>query len=150
MTRLPRFALLALLLAPACNGDDESAAVEDYVDGVDGYTRNICACEYNNPLILVGLNKLSYSATEECLMDLPPNSAERGCIDGLFQDQSVDYAAVLDCRAAALGRSSACLKGKTCTDTARGDCYVTLADEVGSCPDLPDDVETKLNDCLYN
>lgn len=150
MTRLPRFALLALILAPACKGDDESAAVEDYVDGVDGYTRNICACEYDNPLVLLPLFKVAYASSEECLMDLPPNAAERGCIDGLFQDQSVDYAAVLDCRAAALGRSSACLQGKTCTDTARGDCYADLADEVQSCPDLPEDVETKLNDCLYN
>lgn len=149
MTRLPYLALLALILAPAC-GDDEADAVGDYVDGVDGYTRNICECEYNNPLYLLSLGKVIYGSADECLMDLPPNAAERGCIDGLFQDQSVDYSSVLNCRAAALSRSNGCLASKTCTDTARVDCYATLADEVSSCPDLPDDVETKLNDCLYN
>ncbi len=150
MTRLPHLALLALVLMPACNGDDEASAVQDYLAGADGYTRNICACEYNNPLILLTLLKAPYASSEACLMDLPPGAAERGCVEGLFQDQSVDYEAVLDCRAAALDRSDACLRNKTCTDTARGGCYVDLSDEIKSCPDLPDEVENKLNDCLYN
>ena len=149
MIRLPYLALLALLLAPAC-GDDEADAVGDYVSSVDGYTRDICECDYNNPLLLITLGKVSYSSTDECLMDLPPNAAERGCIDGLFQDQTVDYGAVLNCRAAALSRNNTCLGAKTCTDTARGGCYTTLADEISACPDLPNDVEAKLNDCLYN
>jgi hypothetical protein len=153
MTRLPRLALLASLvlgITPACGGDDEASSVQDYIAGVDGYTRNLCECEYNNPLYLLALGKVIYGSADECLMDLPPNSAERGCINGLFEDQSVDYSSVLDCRAAALSRSNACLSKLTCTDTLRGDCYSTLADEIASCPDLPDAVETKLNDCLYN
>lgn len=152
MTRLPRLAhlaLLALCIIPAC-GDDEADSVQDYVAGVDGYTRNICECEYDNPLYLLGLGKVAYKSVEECLADLPPNAAERGCIDGLFQDQTVDYGAVLDCRAAALTRSNGCVNTLTCTDTARVDCYKDLSDELAACPDLPDSVETKLNDCLYN
>lgn len=147
---LPLLAIISALSVPAC-GDDEADAVENYVDGVDGYTRNICACEYDNPLYLLALGKVIYGSTEECLADLPPGAAERGCIDGLFQDQTVDYGSVLDCRAGALARSNTCLGAKTCTDTARAtECYKVLTDELSSCPDLPEAVEGKLNDCLYN
>lgn len=157
MTRLTRSALALLTLStlstlsimPGC-GEDEADAVQGYVDGIDGYTRNICACEYDNPIYLLGLGKVAYGSADECLMDLPPNAAERGCIDGLFQDQSVDYSSVLNCRSAAISRINGCLNTLTCTDTARAECYKDYADEVGACPDLPDSVETKLNDCLYN
>ena len=150
----PLLALLALLaplaLMPACGGDDEAGAVDDYLAGIDANARNLCACEYNNPLYLLALGKVAYGSTEECLMDLPPSSAERGCTQGLFQDQTVDYTAVLACRADALARGNACLDAKTCTDTARVDCYKAYSDEVSACADLPDDVENKLTDCLYN
>ena len=160
MTLMPRFALLALttgisisigsIIMPACNGDDEASSVQDYLAGVDGFTRNVCACEFGNPFVLVPLGKIAYGSSEACLMDLPPSAAERGCTEGLFQDQTVDYGAVLECRAEALDRSDDCLRAKTCTDTARTGCYTTLDDEIKSCPDLPDDVEAKLIDCLYN
>ena len=95
----PLLALLALLaplaLMPACGGDDEADAVDDYLAGIDANARNLCACEYNNPFYLLALGKVAYGSTEECLMDLPPSSAERGCTQGLFQDQTVDYTA--DC-----------------------------------------------------
>jgi hypothetical protein len=153
MLHLPRLALLTLLavgIAPACGGDDEADAVQDYLAGIDASARNICECDYNNPLYLLAFGKIAYGSSDECLMDLPPNAAERGCTAGLFQDQTVDYSAVLSCRAAALSRSDTCLASKTCTDTARVDCYMTLNDEVKACADLPDDVENKLTDCLYN
>ncbi|HEY0137561.1 MAG TPA: hypothetical protein VGB85_25930, partial [Nannocystis sp.] len=76
--------------------------------------------------------------------------AERGCVEGLFADAKVDYSAVLDCRAEAYARTATCLNSLTCTDTARGDCYKDLVEDIDACPDLPDDVEKDLNDCIYN
>ena len=148
MTFLQRLALSALLLVPACN-DGESGVVADYLDSADAYARGVCECEYNNALLLLGLHP-PYGSPEECLMDLPANSAERGCVEGLFKDASVDYSAVLDCRADAQRKATACLNSLTCTDTARIDCYTTASDEIQLCPDLPNDVESQLTDCLYN
>jgi hypothetical protein len=150
MTILQRLALTSLVLtsAIACN-DGESAVVGDYLDSADGYAREVCGCEYNSPALLLGGHK-PYASTEECLMDLPANSAERGCVEGLFKDASVDYSAVLDCRADAQNKASVCLNALTCTDTARLDCYTAANDEINKCPDLPNDVEAQLTDCLYN
>jgi hypothetical protein len=151
MTLLQRLALcicLAFTITSACNGG-ESAVVADYIDSADGYARELCECEYNSALLLLGLHP-PYGSADECSMDLPANSAERGCVEGLFQDASVDYSAVLDCRAAAQRNAAACLNALTCTDTARLNCYQDASDEISSCPDLPDDVEAQLTDCLYN
>ena len=150
MTSLQRLALasLAFFSLPACN-EGESGVVADYLDSADGYARQVCECEYNNALLLLGLHP-PYPTTEECLMDLPANSAERGCVEGLFKDAAVDYSAVLDCRAEAQRKATACLGTLTCTDTARIDCYTNAADETKLCPDLPDNIESQLTDCLYN
>jgi len=148
MTHRLRLALLCSLLAPlSCGG--EKASVGDYIDGADSYARSVCECEYNS-LALLFAGKTPYGSTEECLADLPANSAERGCVEGLFGDNAVDYSAVLDCRADVFSRGSSCLNALTCTDTARTGCYSDLNDDLDACPDLPDDVEKQLNDCLYN
>ncbi len=150
MNQLKRLALLSLLLAPTACGDSESAAVGDFIDGLDGYARNICECDYDNGLLLLFAGKSAYESKEACDADLPPSSAERGCVSGLFQDAETDYTAVLDCRSDAYARLNTCLGSKTCTDTARGDCLKTLADEIEDCPDLPESVEAQLTDCLNN
>lgn len=149
MTHLQRLALLSVV-APllACN-EGESGAVADYLDSADAYARQVCACEYDNALLLLGLHA-PYPSTEECLMDLPANSAERGCVEGLFKDAPVDYSAVLDCRADAQRKAKSCLAALTCTDTMRIDCYTQAADDTNLCADLPNDIEAKLSDCLYN
>lgn len=134
--------LLALL--PACG---EKASVGDFIDSADSYARQVCACDYNNPLVVYNL---PYGSAEACLESLPANSSERGCVEGLFKDEDVDYSAALDCRAGAFDRAAACLDGKTCTDTARSECYAQLGDEIEDCPELADDVQNRLNDCLYN
>jgi len=151
MPTLLRLALLTVVLAPlasACN-DGESAVVADYLDSADSYARELCECDYNNPLLLLGLHA-PYASVEACTMDLPSNSAERGCVEGLFKDASVDYSAVLDCRAEAQRKATACLGARTCTDTARLACFKDANDEAKLCPDLPDNVEAQLTDCLYN
>ncbi len=148
MTHFLRLALLCSLLAPLSCGGGEPESVGAYIDGADRYARSVCACEYNS-LALLFAGK-GYGSTEECLADLPANSAERGCVEGLFGDAAVDYSAVLDCRADAYARTSTCLNALTCTDTMRTDCYGELKDDYDLCPTLPNDVEKQLNDCLYN
>ncbi len=154
MTRLARLARLALalapaLLVPAC-GSSESHAVDDFLDGVDGYYRQVCECDHDNVVLLAILGKLPYASQDACRDDLPVDSAERGCVEGLFADEEVDYGGVLECRAAASSRASSCLNSKTCTDTARGDCHSQLVDELEDCDSLPSDIEARLNDCLHN
>ncbi len=139
------FVLSAVFALPACG---EKASVGDYIDSADAYARNVCECEYDNPLAVYKLP--AYGSREECLADFPANSAERGCVEGLFKDIEIDYSAALDCRAAAFARASSCLNSKTCTDTARGDCYEDLLDEGEDCPDIDDKTEMQLNDCLFN
>jgi hypothetical protein len=149
MTHRLRLALLlsSFLTSMSC-GDPEADAVGGYIDNADRYARGVCECEYNSiGLLLTGKG---YDSKEECLEDLPANSAERGCVEGLFADATVDYSAVLDCRAEAYARSATCLNSRTCTDTARGDCYKDLGDDIDACPDLPDSIENDLNDCIYN
>ncbi len=158
MTHRPRLALLSSLLVALVSvasvttvscGGGEPESVGAYIDSADRYARSVCECEYNS-LALLFAGKTPYKSKEACLSDLPANSAERGCVEGLFGDAVVDYSAVLDCRADAYARSSTCLNALTCTDTSRTDCYDALDDEYKQCPDLPNDVEKQLNDCLYN
>jgi hypothetical protein len=149
MNYRPRLALLlsSLLTSMSCGGEPRS--VGDFIESADRYARSVCECDYNS-LALLFAGKAPYESRDACLADLPANSAERGCVEGLFEDAPVDYSAVLDCRADAFARVAACLNSLTCTDTARGDCYENLDDEYKLCPDLPKDVEDDLNDCLYN
>ena len=150
MTHCQRLALLCSLLAPlSCGGGGEPESVGAFIDGADRYARSVCECDYDNPALLLA-GKVPFDTKEECLADLPTNSAERGCVEGLFSDAAVDYSAVLDCRAGAYGRAAGCLNSLTCTDTMRFDCYETHDDEFRACPDLPNDVEQQLNDCLFN
>ena len=149
MTRPLRLALLCSLLAPLSCGGGEPESVAGFIDGIDHYARSVCECEYNS-LALLFAGKKPYGSTEECLADLPANSAERGCVEGLFSDAAVDYSAVLDCRADVYARGASCLDALTCTNTARGDCYKNIDDDYKACPDLPDNVDQQLNDCLYN
>lgn len=75
MTHLQRLALLTVVALPAFNllacNDGEGGAVADYLDSADAYARQVCACEYDNALLLLGLHA-PYPSTEECLMDLRP------------------------------------------------------------------------------
>ena len=135
---------LGLACAP-----DESDYVGDYLSASDAALREICECEYDN-LAFSLFTGGPYDSVEECVAEYGINSAERGCIEGLFADEATDYSAVLDCRAQAAGRGSSCLNSKTCTDTARSACVSDYYDAVEKCPDLPNDVEAKLNDCLSN
>ena len=136
--------VLGLALAPACG---EKASVGDFIDSADGYAKAVCQCDFANPLLVYNL---PYGSGEECLMEFPANSSERGCVEGLFKDEDVDYSAALDCRAGAFDRAGSCLRSKTCTDTARSGCYSQFADEIEDCPEIADDVQQRLNDCLYN
>ncbi len=140
--------LSSLFIALACGGG-EPESVGSFISNADRYARSVCECEYGN-LALVLIGKAPYKSKEACLADLPANSAERGCVEGMFTDAMVDYSAVLDCRADAYSRAASCLNALTCTDTMRGDCYGDLDSEIKLCPDLPDDVEDQLRDCLYN
>jgi hypothetical protein len=144
-----RFIPLITGLALAC-APDESDYVGDYLDANDATGRAICDCDHDNALVLLFFGTTPYDSVESCKAGIVASSAERGCVIGLFEDESVDYSSVLDCRAQAAARGSACLGGKTCTDTARADCVTTYYDEYNACPDLPNDVEAKLNDCLSN
>jgi hypothetical protein len=140
----------SLGLALAC-GNSESNRVEDYLDASDAALHEVCECGYDDQLLLLTFGYLeSYDSVEACDAEVGIDSAERGCVEGLFADEPTDYSAVLDCRAASARNAGACLNGKTCTDTARSGCFEQYFDEVEDCPDLPDGVEDKLNDCLRN
>jgi hypothetical protein len=146
MTHPKSLALLSLLfLAPACG---EKASVGDFIDSADGYARAVCECDFDNPLRVLKLP--AYGSADECLADFPANSSERGCVEGLFKDEEVDYSAALECRAGSFDRAASCISAKTCTDTARNGCFDQLLDELEDCPEIADDVEQRLNDCLYN
>lgn len=149
MTHRKLVPLLCSLLAPLACGGGEPESVGAFIDTADRYARGVCECEYGN-LALVLIGKAPYGSKEECLADLPANLAERGCVEGMFAEAKVDYSAVLDCRADAYNRAATCLNTLTCTDTMRGACYGELDDQYKACPDLPDDVENQLRDCLYN
>ena len=149
MTYRKLLPLLCSLLAPLACGGGEPEAVGAFIDTADRYAKSICECEYDDLLLLL-LGKAPYASKEACLAELPANSAERGCVQGLFNDAEVDYSAVLNCRADAYRQASACLGALTCTDTKRGDCYGQYNDEIKLCPGLPNAVEDQLRDCLYN
>lgn len=150
MTSLARLALLSALLAPACGGGGEAGAVGDYLESLDTYARQVCECDHDNGVVLAFVGKFIYGSVDACLDDLPVDSAERGCVEGLFADEEVDYRAVLECRADAHSRAASCLAGKTCTDTARNDCHLQRLDELEDCEALPLALEAKLSDCLHN
>jgi hypothetical protein len=143
-----RFAPLALLALTVCN--NEANSVDGYLDSIDGFFATACECDHDNVILLALILRPPYDSPEECREDLGVDSSERGCVEGLFTDEATDYRGVTDCRAAANERAASCLSSKTCTDTARADCYEQLADEVEDCPTLPDDLNDRLNDCLYN
>lgn len=149
MRQLLRLVPFILGIGLAC-APDERDYVGQYLTASDSALREVCECDYNNPLVLLGFGYTAFDSVQSCEAEVGIDSAERGCVSGLFADEATDYSAVLDCRADAAGRASACLNGKTCTDTARIDCFSQYGDEVEDCPDLPDDVENKLNDCLRN
>lgn len=138
----------ALGLGLAC-APTESDYVGDYISASDAARREICECDYDN-LLLTAFIGGPFGSAEECVAEYGFNSAERGCIEGLFADEATDYSAVLDCRSDVANRASACLNSKTCTDTARADCVSDYYDDYEDCPTLPADVEQQLNDCLNN
>ncbi len=153
MTRLARLALaLALapaLLVPAC-GSSAAHARGHLLAGGDGAYPPVWEGGLHQGVALAILGKLPYASQDACRDDLPVDSAERGCVEGLFADEEVDYGGVLECRAAASSRASSCLNSKTCTDTARGDCHSQLVHELEDCDSLPPVIEARLNDCLHN
>lgn len=140
---------LLLGLGLAC-APDEADYVIDYLNASDSARRAVCDCNHDDAIALLFFGASPYSSVEECKAEIVYSSAERGCVEGLFADEEVDYGSVLDCRAGAASRAAGCLSGKTCTDTARAGCFSTFQKEYTDCPDLPNSVENKLNDCLSN
>lgn len=149
MRHLPRLAAFFLGLGLAC-APTEADHVGDYLNALDADARELCECEYDNPLLLLVPPNRIYDDTAACYADRGVSSAVRGCVDGLFKDETTDYSVVLDCRADVAAAAAACLNGKTCTDTARSGCYEQYNDDLEDCDDLPGSVESKLSDCLYN
>lgn len=154
MRQLQRLAALALALSlgPVC-APSEADHVGDYLAARDDGIRGICKCDYNQALAisLFRFPPETYGSTEECVSENVHDSAVNGCVSGLFADEPVDYSSVLDCRARAIDEGAACLSAAMCDQTGtRVDCYDAYTDAYNACADLPDDVENKLNDCLYN
>jgi hypothetical protein len=100
------------------------------------------SCQCNGHLLLL------FSSESECVAEFPPSEAEQGCVESLFKSLDPDFGPHLECRTAANQRYASCLSSKTCSDLARGSCVGDLTDEIEDCPDLPDDVQADLNDCL--
>lgn len=149
ITRLAPLALAFTLAAivGACQGDPEGDAVENYIAGADAYAKGACRCDYANPLLVLGI----YGSDEDCLEEFPANSAEVGCVRGVFQDEATDYTSTLNCRAQAFNEAAACLGAAECNqDGTRFDCYTQLGDELEDCPPFEAEVESKLNDCQSN
>lgn len=149
ITRTAPFALALTLagLLGACQSDPEGDAVDNYISGADAYAKGVCRCDYNNPLIALGI----YTSDEACLEELPANNAEIGCVRGVFQDEATDYTGTLNCRAAAFREATSCLGAAQCSeDGTRLDCYSQLADELEDCDEFEPGVEAKLNDCQSN
>ncbi len=137
-------ALTMALTMAACG----KSAVDAYIEGADDYADAVCECDFGNSLVVFQIP--AYDNSTECRADLPSNSAERGCLRGLFADEPIDYSPTLECRADALRVAAACIRGKSCTDLARLACYADLGRDNDACPDLPSSLENRMVDCLYN
>jgi hypothetical protein len=149
MRQFQRLAAFLLGLGLAC-APTEADHVGDYLGAIDANAGELCECEYDNPFLLLVPPNRTYDDAAACYADRGVSSAVRGCVEGLFADETTDYSPALDCRADVASATATCLNGRTCTDTARNECYDQYIDDIEDCPDLPASVESKLDDCLYN
>lgn len=148
MRTLPRFTSLALALtlsaAAAACADPEDKAVDNFIAAADSYARSVCRCDYDSAAVGIP----AYTSDDACFDDFPANSAEIGCVEGVFRDEPTDYRAALECLATAYRNAAACIDGATCDqDLTRLDCYLAFGEEADDCPDLEADVEEKLREC---
>jgi hypothetical protein len=147
----PRFISLALVFALSALGaacaDPEEKAVDNYIEGADGYARSVCRCDFGNPVLVARIP--AYNSEDSCLKDFPADSAKIGCVEGVFKDEPTDYHTSLDCMAGAYRQAATCINGATCEQNGtRIDCYNELADSLDACPQLANDVQERLNNCL--
>lgn len=133
------FKPLLPLLAVVAAGCGIGPHVDDYNAALVASAQATCICDGWKP---------QFSSEAECRAERPPSEAKQACVEALFKNIEGDYEAQLDCATAALNRAAACVNGKTCTDLARLQCPFTLAAELDDCPDLPNDVQQELNECL--
>lgn len=105
--------------------------------------------DYNESLVAAALAGCGCSANEdECREDAPPSAGEQACVEALFKNAEGDYEAQLDCRTAVQNRLASCLNSKTCTDLARLGCAGEAIEDEADCPDLPNDINNELRQCL--
>ncbi|MFY0535295.1 hypothetical protein [Nannocystis pusilla] len=77
-----------------------------------------------------------------------PSAGEQACVEALFKNADGDYEAQLECRTAVQNRLANCLNSKTCTDLARLGCAGEALEDEADCPDLPNDINNELRQCL--
>jgi hypothetical protein len=111
--------------------------VDDFNESLVAQALAGCAC-----------GNIGYSSEEECREVAPPSAGEQACVEALFKNAEGDYEAQLDCRTAAQNRLASCLNSKSCTDLARLGCAGEAADDLNDCPDLPNDINKELFECL--
>ncbi|MCY0993080.1 hypothetical protein OV203_38415 [Nannocystis sp. ILAH1] len=109
--------------------------------------------DYNESLVAAALASCScgnggYSSEEECREEAPPDAGEQACVEALFKNAEANYEAQLDCRTAVQNRLASCLNDKTCTDLARLGCAGEALEDEADCPDLPNDINNELRQCL--
>ncbi|MGB1276414.1 MAG: hypothetical protein ACPG77_11760 [Nannocystaceae bacterium] len=131
--------LLTLCLLPTVGC---ATPADKVLDEVDAQVVEYCDCFYDK----VG-NK--YKSVAACVDDRSPSESERGCVDGLYKDETAALDAHLECRLGVEERFTDCIQTLSCTDfIGLGSCSETYFEGISDCPQPPGDVAIALANCF--
>jgi len=131
------FLTLCLLPVVGC-----ATPADKVLDEVDARVVEFCDCFYD----AAGNN---YDSVAACVDGETLSESERGCVDGLYKDETTALDAHLDCRLGVEQRYTDCVRTLSCTDfLGLGECTGTYFEGLNDCPQPPGDVAIALNNCF--
>ncbi len=139
MSARPLLALVAVCLLPAVGC---ATPADKVLDEVDARVVEECDCFYD----AAGYN---YDSVAECVEDRSVSESERGCVDGLYKEETQALDAHLECRIGVEERFTDCVRMLSCTDfLGLLSCSEDYGNGLNDCPQPPADVNVKLANCF--
>ncbi len=137
-----RTSLLALLTLCSLPLVGCATPADKVLDEVDARVVVECDCFYDSP-------GYGYETVAECVDDRTLSESERGCVDGLYREETQALEAHLECRLDVEQRLTECVSMLSCTDfIGLGECIGNYTEGVNDCPQPPGDVFVKFNNCF--